>query len=152
MAMTPVSRVGTRPLAAGLKALMVGLTACLAAACVDSLEMRPFDHSLGHLSSTDRIEVTASGTTVATITDSDRIRANVAFVERYRTGWINVWSGVASSRAVVFYAGGKVLNSFGVGPAGINDGSYLRRLSKEELGELAGLLGVPPPEVAPARR
>jgi hypothetical protein len=131
---------------------MVGLAACLATACVDSLEMRPFDHSLGDLSSTNRIEVTVSGTTVATITDPDRIRACVAFVERYRTGWVNVWSGVASSRAVVFYAGGKVLNSFGVGPAGINEGSYMRRLSRAELDELVGLLGIPPPEPAPAGR
>jgi hypothetical protein len=150
--MTPVSRVGTRPLTAGLKVLMVGLTACLATACMDSLETRPFDHSLGDLSSADRIEVTASGTTVASITDRDKVRAVVAFVERYRTGWINVWSGAASSRAVVFYAGTRVLNSFGVGPSGINDGSYARRLSKAEIDELVGLLGVPPPEAAPAGR
>ncbi len=53
---------------------------------------------------------------------------------------------------VTLYSGKKVLNSFGIGPAGINDGSYLRRLSKEELDELVGLLGIPPPEPPPERR
>lgn len=150
--MTPAAHSVIRFRVAWLKASMVALTACLATACVNSVEMRPFDHSLGDLSSADRIEVTASGTTVATMTDPDRIRACVAFVERYRTGWVNVWSGAASSTAVVFYSGGKLLGSFGMGPSGINDGSYVRRLSKGEIDELVGLLGVPPPEAAPAGR
>ena len=151
--MTPLARVVIRSRIAWLKVAMVGLTACLATACADSLEMRPIDHDLGDLSSADRIEVAIAGVTpVATITERDRVRAVVAVVERYRTSWIDVWSGVAGEHVVTVYSGKKVLTSFGIGPAGINDGSYLRRLSKAELDELVGLLGIPPPEPPPARR
>jgi hypothetical protein len=151
--MTRVSRLASRAFSAGLGVWMVGLAACLGTACVDSLEMRPFDHSLGDLSSADRIEVAVAGVTqVATITDGERVRAVVAVVGRYNTGWIDVWSGAGGEHVVTLYSGKKMLNSFGIGPAGINDGSYARRLSKKELDELVNLLGIPPREAAPAGR
>ena len=151
--MTPTSRLGSRALSARIGVWVVGLAACLVTACNDGAEVGSFKHSLGDLSSADRIEVAVAGVKqVATIADVERVRATVAAVERYSSGWIDVWSGVAGEYVVTFYYRSRPLRSFGFGPAGINDGSYMRRLSKAEFDELAGLLGVSPPQRAPAGR
>src|SRR5688572_22205852 len=109
--MRSVSRPGTAPRAAArLGASIVCLLACLAAACTGSGEKPTFSHSLGDLSRADRIEVSVAGVTpVATITDPAKVEAIITFVERYRDGWTDVWSGAGSERIVTLYSGTKAL-------------------------------------------
>lgn len=152
--MTPARPTGLPAPAPGLVAWIVCLLALagLATACT-SREAVTFRHSLGDLSSADRLEVTVAGVTpVATITDPSKVKAVVAFVERYPDGWINVWSGAGSERIVTVYAGTTPLKAFGVSPRHINDGDYARPLTDAEVAELIGLLGIawsPPPSAAP---
>lgn len=144
--MRSASRPRTAPRVARLRASIVCLLACLATACTGSGEKPTFSHSLGDLSSADRVEVTVAGVTpIATITDSSKVKAIITFVERYRDGWTNVWSGAGSERIVTFYAGTTALKFFGVSPRYINDGDYARPLSEAEIAELIGLLGIPWP-------
>ena len=94
------------------------------------------DHNLGDLSKVDRVVVSRAGVTpIATITDATKVKAVIAFVERYRTDWRSAWAGAGSERVVTFYAGPEGVKSFGVGPRGINDGTYVRELSDAELRE-----------------
>ena len=129
-----------------LGAWIVLLLTCLAIACTNSHQTPTFGHSLGDLSSVDRVEVSVAGVTpIATIADPSKVKAIVSFVERYRDGWTNVVTGAGSERIVTFYAGGKALKSFGVSPRYVNDGTYARPLSEAEIAELIGLLGIPWP-------
>jgi hypothetical protein len=145
--MTPACRAGIASRAASLGTWILCLLAwaALATACT-SRETAALRHSLGDLSSADRLEVSVAGVTpVASITDPSKVKAVVAFVERYRDGWRNVWSGAGSERIVTFYAGTKPLKSLGVSPRHINDGDYARPLSEAEIAELIALLGIPWP-------
>ena len=111
--------------------------------CASDMESAPFDYSIGDISTTDRIEVRKAGIQpLATITDSERVSAVVAFVSRQKEGWVDIRSGVAGDVVIEFYKGQESLDSVGFGPAGLNDGTYLKRLSTEDVEQLAALLGV----------
>ena len=134
----------------GTITLLLGLWVCLGTGCQDMWESKPFTHDLGDLGRADRIEVAdAGGKPISQITDLRRVHSVVAFIERYRDGWVDMYNGVGFERGVTFYSGATVLTTVGVGPAGINDGTYLRRLSDNEVKELAGLLDIPPPPERP---
>lgn len=100
-----------------------------------------------HLRSADRIEVFGplhAGTDrVATITDGEKIRHAVTFIERYEDGWIDVWSGPAAPYlSLEFYQSRRSLGHFGIARAHIVAGSLSQKVPPAHIAALAQQLGL----------
>jgi hypothetical protein len=75
-------------------------------------------------------------------TDKPQIRDAAAFFDRYRDGWINVWSGGSAPLYLEFFKGGDTLASFGVGPSFLSVGTMSRQIPETEITALAMRLGL----------
>ena len=105
----------------------------------------------GGLSKADRLELNLSlngfdaAAHLITVTDRSRIDDAAAFFNRYRDGWVNVWSGGSAPMYVGFYTGGENLGTFGVGQRFLSMGTWARYPPEAEIATLARRLGLPWP-------
>lgn len=130
--------------------------ACLAAGC-EQMVTRQYSHDVGDLSRADRIEITyesalnpqsgkVDARAVEQVTDRQRIAKVAAFVRRYQDGWTTVLSG-SPARHLAFREGDRRLTEIGVFDLGMTHDGKARALTRAEVAELVGLLGVPwPPQ------
>jgi hypothetical protein len=120
-----------------------GMFACKGHAPTKTLEF-------SNLHSADRVEVTAPfDRKVAVLNQRQQINAAADFIQRYRDGWNDVWTGpVAPMLILQFYRGEQAVGGFGISTSYLVAGSLSRNASQQEIASLATRLGLqwPPRE------
>jgi hypothetical protein len=100
----------------------------------------------GDLRAADRIEVVAvwdGNRKDAPITDRAKIDRAARFIERYRDGWIDVWSGPRAPWVLLdFSVGDRHVGDFGLGGHYLVAGFLSRDVDPEEIARFARDLGL----------
>lgn len=97
-----------------------------------------------NLRSADRIEVRAPfDRGVAVLTHREQIESAADFIERHRSGWIDVWTGPRAPMLMLnFYRGEQYLGGYGISTSYLVAGSLSQDAPKDEIASLAKRLGL----------
>jgi len=132
-----------RVLLVWLCAAAVSLSGCGLSSCGGP---HPKRIDFGDLGAADRIEVIAvwdGSRKEAIITDRATIQRTVTFIEHYRDGWIDVWSGPAAPWVLLdFWAGDRHVGDFGLAESRVVTGSLSQPTDPQEIARLARDLGI----------
>ena len=121
----------------------VAATAVLVPTCRGSNQATQ-NVDFGNLRLANKIDVRAPpNKPVGLVTDRAKIQRAADYIERHRTGWVDVWSGPRAPELMFnFYKGDQFVGGFGISTTYLVTGSLSQTVPADEIAALAKDLGL----------